>query len=250
MGTPDRPDAHVQSSDSPCRPDCELCGGIGYIRHDLHYTHPMFGRVELCPNVDHWQFPFARRFGITKDEAERLGWTFVLDGNNARRGVTAARALLSRGYGWLYLWGEPGLAKTLILKIAVAEWLRQEKTGSYARMAAIIDHMRAAFDTDEPSIASEERLSWWADVPLLAVDELDRFRPTDFAQERAYLLFDRRYEDAAARKSATIFASNRAPSDLPPYLADRVYDGRFEIVKLQGESYRPLLRYEDKNAKS
>ena len=35
-----------------CSDNCEICGGIGWIRRNREITDPEFGSLELCPNVD------------------------------------------------------------------------------------------------------------------------------------------------------------------------------------------------------
>lgn len=238
--SPDRlPAKDITGDQHLCRPDCELCHGVGFLRYDVPYAHPLFGKLDLCPNVDRWNLPYARRFGITKQESDSLHWNSVLDVNGADAAVQRVQTLLNRGHGWLYLWGSHGLAKTLLLKIAVAQWIKRDHEGAYARMAEIIDHQRAAFDSETPSLASEERLQWWSNVPLLAIDEIERMRSTQFSLERQFLLLDRRYESAVAKETMTIMASNEAPSTLPSYLSDRIYDGRFEVFQLRGDSLRP-----------
>lgn len=240
----DRPKADISTSEPICEPDCEICGGIGYLRYDVDYNHPLFGKLDLCPNIDRWNLPFARQFGITKDESS-LTWKSIMDVNDAKDGALMAKRLLDKGYGWLYLWGSNGLAKTTILKIAVAQWIRDGHIGSYTRMAEILDHLRAAFDSDSGSFASEERLDFWAEVPLLAIDEFDRIRSTRFSSERQFLLLDRRYESAVAQRSITIIASERSPSGFPGYMKDRIYDGRFTVLNLQGDSLRPGMEWDE-----
>jgi hypothetical protein len=237
----ERPKAETRGRAALCKPDCDICGGIGYIRYDLEPHHPMFGKVQLCPNVDRWTLPYARQFGITKEESEQLTWRSILSVNGADKASKAAAEMLERGYGWLYLWGNHGLGKTLVLKTAVAAWIRNYNgNGCYARMSEVIDHLRAAYTAkDQPfSVASEERLEWWTNVPLLAIDEIERLRSTEFATEKQFIMFDRRYESALARQTMTILACNSAPSELPAELADRVYDGRFEVIRLEGQSLR------------
>jgi hypothetical protein len=37
---------------SPGKPDCQSCGGTGYLRLDLPLGHPLFGKLFLCECVD------------------------------------------------------------------------------------------------------------------------------------------------------------------------------------------------------
>lgn len=238
------PNADRTPTSDLCDPECDVCGGSGYIRYDVPYTHPLFGKLDLCPNVDRWNLPYARRFGITKDEARKLNWNAIIDVGDAKIAVRKVKKILARGYGWAYLYGGNGLAKTLLLKVAVAHALKNDTEASYTRMAEIMDHLRAAFDDNGGSPASEERLEWWSDIPVLAIDEFDRLRDTEFAQERRFLLMDRRYESALRKESITIMASEVSPSGLESYLSDRIYDGRFEMIGLTGDSLRPGMDWD------
>lgn len=238
------PSVAAVKKSSLCDPECEICHGSGYVRNDLPVDHPLFGQIELCPNVDRWNLPYSKRYGVLRSEADRLRWSILLPDESVANAAKAIQKVTKRGYGWVYVYGGPGLAKTLLLKIAVSEWLRSGKEACYTRVADIMDHLRAAYDQESASIIMEERLNWWAEVPLLAIDEFHRMRSTEFAEERRFMLLDRRYEDASwKKKGITIMASIGAPSELPADLADRVYDGRFEIVRIEGESLRPGMNY-------
>lgn len=234
-----------------CAPDCGVCGGVGWLRTDLPDDHQDFGKVVLCPNVDQWTLPAASRLGISRTEAERLTWSKVMDEGEALRAVEVVKSVLKRGRGWIYLHGGHGLAKTFILKIAVAEEIRSGSFDcAYIRMADILENLRGAYDADDPSTEAAMRLDWWADVPLLAIDEFDRIRGTEYAEEKRFVLMDRRYsagisEHDEREGSVTLIASNADPSELPPYLADRVLDGRFEVVRLTGESLRPGMTFDE-----
>lgn len=230
--------AKLYAQNCVCRPDCPECGGIGFISITGADGEPT-GKTRTCPNIDPFRLYKSSRFGL--DDKERdMTWDNVWDENSARRGVDAVRRAMERGCGWVYLWGPPGLAKTLILKIAVAEWLRDHKLAAYTRMAEIIDDMRGAFDARNPSEESAAKLEWWTNLPLLAIDEFDRVRNTEYANERRFLLMDKRYEQALReRSSITLMTSNEDPAKLESYLYDRIRDGRFEIIHLDGESVRP-----------
>lgn len=213
-----------------CVPTCPVCGGLGWYNAGE--------RLTLCPNVDPLAVYPSTRYGL--DDTDRtLEWSAVKKWQNTLDAVKAVKQVLRRGYGWVYLWGPPGLGKTLTLKIAVAEMLRERKQAAYTRMAEILDDLRAAFDARNPSEESQRKLDWWASLPVLCIDEFDRVRATEYAAERRFLLMDRRYEQALREKSVTIMTSNASPETLDGYLYDRVADGRFTIVRLAGDSFRP-----------
>lgn len=229
---------NIPAAASPCRPDCPVCGGLGWVRNDVPAGHPGFGKLALCPNGDLLRLPLASQYGLSQDEAQTLDWEMMLDRGDSAKAVAAVQAALQRGYGWVYLWGNYGLGKTLALKIAVAATLRSRKFAAYVRMAEMVENLRAAFDAQDPSAEAERRLEWWTELPVLAIDEIDRLRQTPYAAEQQFLLLDRRYEQALYQRSITLLAANADPEQLPGYLADRILDGRFTIVRLHGDSAR------------
>ncbi len=222
-----------------CRFDCGYCGGVGYIRVDIGDGLMSNYKVELCPNVNPFNVGYGKRIGITEGEAANLNFEEVLLINGIGEAVEAVQITLARGFGMVYLYGSFGLGKTLILKTAVAQSLRmgRGREAAYTRMVDILDNLRAAFD--EPGGNEFARLNWWADLHTLCIDEFEKVRGTEYAEERRFSLLDERYEQAIRQEGITIMASNTEPGSLPGYLSDRVQDGRFFVVELKGRSLRP-----------
>lgn len=231
----------TQDTDIICKPGCPICGGYGVYRLDVPVGDVNFGKVQRCPNMDLGKV-LGSRTGLEADE-RGWGWGKVWNVGDASRGVDVVKRVLSRGHGWVYMWGDYGQAKTLILKVATAWWLNERGKAAYVRMSEVLDNMRAAYDEDE---SAEKRLATWSGMPFLAIDEFDRMRETEYAIERRFVLMDRRYENALRRKSVSIMAANTDPSTLPGYLADRIFDGRFDVVHLKGRSVRPAMEWRQK----
>ncbi|MBN1348398.1 cell division protein ZapE [candidate division KSB1 bacterium] len=221
-----------------CTPDCEICRGLGWIRQDLDITDPNFGKMILCPNVN-WS---AIQDSGLNDEERKLEWSTLINYGNIQIAIDAVRATLSAGGGWVYLWGGFGTAKTTILQIAVAQSLRHHIEAAYVRLVQIFDHMRAAYDTENPNQQSINRMDYWTNIKVLCIDEFDKTRGTAYESDRRFLLMDRRYTDAIRQKTITIIASNDAPNKLDGYLADRILDGRFSVIEMTGRSMRPMMK--------
>ena len=224
----------------PCREDCPYCGGYGWVRRDLDIFDPDFGQIFPCPNADLFKL-YGKRIGLEESE-KSLDWSKIIPNENVSEAVRAVKETINRGYGWVFLWGGVGLAKTLILKIAVSESIRLLKQSSYARMAEIIDDLRGSFDADRPSIEGDSRMKWWTGTNVLCIDEFDRLRNTEYAEERRFVLMDRRYESALDGRTVTLMAANTNPATYDSYLFDRIRDGRFRIVELTGQSARPMMK--------
>jgi len=226
-----------------CDPDCPLCGGIGWIRYETESIYdPNFGKMFHCPNLDPFKI-YGSKLGVFEDE-RNLSWQSIVDNNNVMKAVEVVRKTLKDGYGWVYLWGNYGLAKTLILKIAVVETIKTKIIPSaYVRMAEIIENVRQSFDSEDPSEEAQRRLDFWVDLPVLAIDEFDVVRETPYANEKKFLLMDKRYESACRMKNVTLMASNQPPENYDGYLSDRILDGRFKVIKLTGKSARGMMTY-------
>jgi DNA replication protein DnaC len=242
-----------QPPSTTCQPDCPICHGVGYVRHEAERTDPLFGKLEPCPGL-----PLSKRlpyetYGIAEREID-LSWSNLMDRGDTKAAAWAVSEALTRGYGMVYLWsgdepenpGGNGLAKTLILKIAAASALREGKRAAYVNMASLVDDLRSAYDEKSPNVKAAEKLDFWTTIPILCIDEFNRLNETPFARERRFLLMDTRYTTGTRQETVTIIASNTDPKRQESYLFDRFQDGRFQIIRLTGKSARPGMDWSDK----
>lgn len=231
-----------------CDPACPICEGSGYYRLEIDDIHdPRFGKLQMCPNIDIAKMPGSSRYGLETEELSALSWSSVMafDDSRSLYAMEKVRAVLERGWGLIYLYGDHGQAKSLILKIAVAEYLRKNRQAAYANMIDILDFVRMAYDENNPNQESQIRLEWYAMLPLLAIDEFDRTEKNPWTSTRTFKLFDDRVEAALLRKKITLLASNLRPEKLDSYYSSRVRDGRFECIPLFGPDARPGMELED-----
>lgn len=223
-----------------CNPDCEICEGEGYVRFDVPLDDPRFGKLQPCPRLP-LDSSIYDNHGLTL--AERAwDWKKITPRENVNVAVLAVRRALQSKTGLVYLWGGPGLAKTLILKIACATFARSGNgIFHYAGLPSILDDLRICFDDNEPQRALRDKQAKYKGYSLLAVDEIGAERKTDFAIEEFFKLIDARHEAGTERgeKKLTLMAGNTPPNQIDFRVADRLSDGRNAIVKLTGESARP-----------
>lgn len=227
-----------------CNPNCEICGGLGYVRFDVPLEDPRFGKTQPCPALpldssiyDHHGLNVAERAWT---------WDKIILRENVTHAIQRVKQALHQDKGGLvYLWGGPGLAKTLILKIACAEFARSGYgIFHYASLPSILDDLRVCYDDDEPQRALRDKQEKYKGFALLAVDEIGAERKTDFAIEEFFKLIDARHESGIERgeNKLTFMAGNTPPRQLDFRIADRLSDGRNGIVQLTGESARPGMR--------
>lgn len=228
---------------------CSDCKDVGFVRGDYPQGHSLFGRVVPCPTC-----------GVT-DEITQTGYTDSFGLYPADRGLTWAsivdfeepitqardvvRELLEKGSGMIYLYGGYGTAKTMILKVAVAEYLRNTgQMAVYLRMSDLMDEIRAAYDEDKPQVALQAKIKHYSALGLLAIDEIEKVGDSSFVTERRFQILDSRYELAIReRYGITILAGNVGPDRLEGAIASRVKDSRFHVIQINAPDMRKYGRH-------
>jgi DNA replication protein DnaC len=243
--------------------ECPLCRGLGRVRTNVPVDHPDFGKLVPCSCQAEAirQREFARLSQVSGMLPEELALrlkdvivdprdqavaqTLPVETLVARQDTVAmlelARRFVRQPWGFLTLHGTYGNAKTLILQAVVNEFReRRGITGVYVKMRDLLNYVRAGYapDAQEDARARYERLKA---VPVLAIDELDAAKMTDFAYEFRAAFLDDRYRLAVACRAHTLFAMNGDPSGLPGDLYDRMRDGRFMVFHNADASMRPVM---------
>lgn len=110
------------------------------------------------------------------------------------------------------------------------------KTAIYTTTADMLDVLRAAFAPGAPGDSYLERLDLFRAADILALDELDRFNTTPWAEQAFFQVMESRYENGP--RMLTAFATNAKVSDLPGYLVSRMQDARCQVWELPAGDHR------------
>ena len=170
------------------------------------------------------------------------------EGNKAM--LKAARDLSADWYGWLYLYGGPGNAKTITLK-ALVNAANQAGRGPamYVKFADVVNWMRDSFSERQAraldpfaNMGYVERFERLKQIPVLAIDEMGKERSNEFADEFRFHFLDERYQQGITGQTVTIFASNDDPAGLASPLWDRIRDGRFRVAEVTAASARRWMK--------
>lgn len=233
-----------------CKPSCEICGGLGLVRLDVPVYDARFGKLTPCPNAP-LQSSVYDESGLTVKERDYT-WRQLQarDDKKAQEALKLAahtiKDVLKAKSGIVTLWGGNGLAKSLLLKIAVAEALRTMPgtMPRYVLMSEIMEDLRRSFDAERPGASLKEMTDKYKRYPVLAIDELGVERDTAFTEEQRFILIDHRYNAAIENDEPliTLLATNLPLNDFPPRIYDRLRDGRCHVVQMVGESLRPGLK--------
>lgn len=139
---------------------------------------------------------------------------------------------------WALFSGRFGTGKTHILAGIVNGSRLAGVHARYAHSASILDEIRETFD-DRAARTTAEVVTEYVRVPLLAVDEVDRIRWSEWAETQLFHLLEARYQ--AGR--STVFASNLGPIELEELgstaaaIVSRISSGL--VVALTGGDLRP-----------
>jgi DNA replication protein DnaC len=127
------------------------------------------------------------------------------------------------------------VGKTRLLVCIVNAGRAAGLSSVYMTTAGLLSHLRATYAPDAPHgfDATWDRITR---ARILVLDELDRWNPTAWAQEKFFELIDHRYREGAT--VLTAFASNARLEELPGYLASRIADHRCLLFTIEGPDQR------------
>ena len=260
---------------------CPDCGGVGWFKLNLEPNHTDFGKVVRCSNEVH-QPAYIERLaclsGLVKEDLDirltdfrEVHYTQVTkknskpvldkDGNPAielisnRAMLEAAHAFVKDPYGFVYVWGNVGNAKSdaLIAIVNEINLVAGQVVAVYLKFSKLIEYMRESYIENEkrkhnpeaPPTYSE-RFEEIKNVKVLCIDEFDfdgeKLRETAFTREFRFDFLDDRYHLGVRGEVATVFASNSPPESLSEPIYDRIRDGRFQIVHNTAPSARPAMK--------
>ncbi|MGH7272953.1 MAG: hypothetical protein ACREIQ_00640 [Nitrospiria bacterium] len=243
---------------------CPDCGGMGFFRPDVPVGHSDFGKPIRCANPVHVAREVNLLSGLSTmrphDINLRLSDIKTIDGSKEM--LDACKRLLKQPYGWLYIWGNTGNAKSIALKAMCNHLaLKGYNPVVYIKFTRLMDIIRDAFnekDSRQKYMEAGVDPATWANlgyldrfeqlkrIKVLAVDEFDKEHITPFVEKFRFDFLDERYEQAWRGESITLFAGNTPPDELPAALESRVTDGRFMAIEnTAGDGRQELTRPEN-----
>lgn len=239
----------LQSVPSPKEQNqtCEICGDQGFYRLDVEIGDPRFGKLIRCSckGVEDTE-RLQRLSGLTASERmiklEHIE-TYNRPGTLAM--VEHCISFTRHPFGIMTLWGGPGNAKTMALQAVVNHFVNNNTDAVYVTAFDLISYIRAAFqktkgnDLQVIDDSAYARLGKFEHVKLLAIDEFDKVRVTDWVQEQFTDLIDRRYRLAQDEQVGTMIAMNDDPRNLPAWIYSRLAQN---IIVHNGDSdMRPVF---------
>jgi DNA replication protein DnaC len=228
------------------QPKCQICKDIGHVRLDVSLGHPQFGKYLPC--VCQHTSIIARLqelSRITSKERDLRLDVIVNAGIDTMEMVRHAREFLQNPIGIFTIYGTSGNAKSITLLAIVNELVQSQRMAIYVTAFDLFGYVRAAFNSNNQIIdeSAYERLKRFENVSVLAIDEFDAVRQTDWVTEQVIDLIDTRHRYGLDGLSGTVIAMNDFDC-LPPRVKSRLSDGRNKLCVNNDPDMRPELRRE------
>lgn len=149
--------------------------------------------------------------------------------------IAAVEDFIAHPIGWLTFAGNYGVGKTMLMYAALNHLADLGVYGCYITAPDLIDVLRNLIHNGGDP---DERLQRLIAAPLLAVDELDKYDATEFAQKTIFRLFHARYQSWQTTGTMLSYNLDRQRR-LPPFLLSRMRDSRFQEIVMDGADVRP-----------
>jgi DNA replication protein DnaC len=218
-------------------PPCPVCKGAGYLRANVPYGHPNFGKPLVCEcqlaKKNEARRQLLRRQSQIDElaafrEATFENFQFLLPG--VQEAYETAIAFAHHPSGWLLLAGKNGCGKTHLAVSIAKHCLDDSMIVLFAVVPDLLDYLRATFapnaeeDYDEAFMKMRE-------AELLVLDDLGAEHSTPWANEKLYQLLNYRYN---ARLATVITTNNTGFAGIEDRIRSRLSDKRLvHIVSME-----------------
>jgi DNA replication protein DnaC len=227
-------------------PNCPICGGLGYVRVDVHVGHPDFGKVFPCTCRQRQINQQVRQRLYTLSNLDELSYlTFDNFQPRGRIGLSPyhadslevaynqARHFAQSLKGWLLIQGGYGCGKTH-LAAAIANFAASLGVPAlFITVPDLLDRLR--FTYDDPDTTFEERFDEIRQAPLLVMDDFGTQNATPWAQEKLFQILNYRY----INRLPLVVTTNTPLGEVEERIISRLLDPELVTrVNIQAPDYR------------
>lgn len=210
---------------------CPRCRDAGWLVAAAAIANGRFTQ-QLVPCSCNHKAGQARTPALNSQSAEdsALRLSDLEPGAHNRHAFTALSDLAAARAGFLTLTGAPGPTKSRMLHALVNEMRRRGVDAAYSHVADLLDHLRTGFGENN----YDRRWRSLVELPALAIDDLEQFAATEWANERLAALIDQRWR--TLDRCLTAVAVSTLPGQLltqaalPERIIRRLTDARSIVV--------------------
>lgn len=220
---------------------CPTCKGAGYLRADVPYGHPSFGKPIAC-ECKEAERKSKRRSQL--QEMSNLGAFYDKSFRNFNRSVHGIQEAFNCAYefaqdpnGWLLLIGPNGCGKTHLAAAIANKSLEDGALVLFATVPDLLDHLRAAFAPTSNEVY-DQLFSRMREAEVLILDDLGAQQSSPWANEKLFQLLNYRYN---SRFPTVITANSRGLQGIDERIRSRLTDASLvtTVILDRAKDYRP-----------
>jgi DNA replication protein DnaC len=176
---------------------CKICKGAGYLRADVPFGHPNFGRPIAC-ECKETERKEKRRWQL--QEISNLGDLKYKSFENFRPNVSKtvyeayqeAMNYARDPRGWLVFIGKNGCGKTHLAAAIANRCLARGSLVLFSTVSELLDHLRATYVPTSTEVY-DKLFAKMREAELLVLDDLGAQQSSPWANEKLFQLLNYRY---------------------------------------------------------
>ena len=220
---------------------CPICKGAGYLRAEVPYGHPNFGKPIACECKEAERAEKRRLQLRTLSNLDAFSDKSFRNFNPRVPGVQeafkVAQAYADNPDGWLVLIGRNGCGKTHLAAAIANQHLAQGSLVLFATVPDLLDHLRATFAPTSP-VVYDQLFSSMREAELLVLDDLGSEQNSSWASEKLFQLLNYRYN---SRFPTVITTNNLRLQAVDERIRSRLMDTSLviEVTMDRAQDFRP-----------
>ena len=175
---------------------CPTCSGAGFLRADVPYGHPLFGKAIPCECKEAERKNKRRRHlrELSNLDAfrDRTFATFNPRVPGVREAYEVSHDYAQEPEGWLLLVGPNGCGKTHLAAALANQCLDDGAVVLFQVVPDLLDHLRAAFAPNATEVF-DHLFSKMREAEVLILDDLGSEHSSPWASEKLFQLLNYRY---------------------------------------------------------
>jgi DNA replication protein DnaC len=220
---------------------CPICKGAGYLRADVPYGHPSFGKPIAC-ECKEAERKAKRRQQL--QEMSNLGAFYDKSFTNFNQLVPGVQEAFRAAYefaqnpnGWFLLIGPNGCGKTHLGAAIANQSLEAGALVLFATVPDLLDHLRAAFAPSSTEVF-DQLFARMREAEVLVLDDLGAQQSSPWANEKLFQLLNYRYN---SRFPTVITANSRGLQGIDERIRSRLTDASLvtTVILDRARDYRP-----------
>jgi hypothetical protein len=219
-------------------PACKTCNDTHYLRYNVPFGSPMFGKLMPCPDCN--KDTLDKMSGLLENERKlRLSILTTKNRPGTQDMVTAAQSFIAAPRGFLSIHGGFGNGKSTALISIVNECISRGIEARYMSVIELMGWVKAGINSGEKGDSDFSRIEELAGTPVVCLDELDKINNTPYVAQMQTHFFERRYRNADTLGTVVAWNGDWGAITLP-WVASRL--SMYPVVENTDADMRPNMK--------